>query len=117
AYLPEQNARVSAATDDLLEAAEDGNEEVVAPARTIVNQCAVFSEKGELIGTQSKVLGSGEDEDLARRGRTFNVVPTSVGRLGIMLGGDVLYPEVGRLLAYQDAEMLVLQGACTSMAM
>lgn len=106
AYLPEQTLSVVA----------QGEEGEVAEARAIVNQCAVFGEDGSLLGTQSKVLGSSEDEDLAKRGRTFEVIPTSVGRLGIMLGSDVLYPEVGRLLAYQDAEVLVLQAACPSPA-
>lgn len=85
-------------------------------ANTITNQCAVFGPSGELLGTQAKVLGSSEDEDLAQRGRTWEVIPTEVGRLGIMLGSDVLYPEVGRLLAYQEAEVLVLQGATASAA-
>ncbi len=84
--------------------------------KSILNQCAVFAPNGDLLGTQSKVLGSVEDEDLAQRGRTWEVIPTEVGRLGVMLGSDVLYPEVGRLLAYQEAEVLVLQGASSSAA-
>jgi len=112
AYLPEQSLSVVAQDEegDVTEVLDGGG------ARTVVNQCAVFGEDGSLLGTQSKVLGSMEDEDLAKRGRTFDVIPTSVGRLGIMLGSDVLYPEVGRLLAYQDAEVLILQAACPSPA-
>lgn len=84
--------------------------------KSILNQCAVFAPNGDLLGTQSKVLGSSEDEDIAQRGRTWEVIPTEVGRLGVMLGSDVLYPEVGRLLAYQEAEVLVLQAASSSTA-
>lgn len=106
AYLPEQGTRVVPEVDESEE----------KPARAILNQSAVFGEDGALLGTQSKVLGSSEDEDLVQRGRTFDVIQTNVGRLGIMLGSDVLYPEVGRLLAYQDAEVLVLQAACPTPA-
>lgn len=36
--------------------------------------------------------------------------------MGLLLGSDVLYPEVGRVLAYQNAEMILLQGACPKAA-
>jgi len=78
----------------------------------IVNQSAVFGPNGDLLGQQSKVLGYVDDADIAQRGRVWEVIPTEVGRVGIMLGSDVLYPEVGRLLAYQNAEILILQAAC-----
>jgi predicted amidohydrolase len=78
----------------------------------IYNLASVFGPGGELLGQQAKVMGSPTDEAIARRGRTWDVIPTEVGRLGLMLGSDVLYPEVGRLLAYQGAEALILQGAC-----
>lgn len=107
AYLPEQSVTVVRESDE---------SDSITEVYQVVNQCAVFGENGDLLGTQSKVLGSAEDEDLARKGRTFEVIATDAGRLGIMLGSDVLYPEVGRLLAYQDAEILVLQAACPSLA-
>lgn len=73
---------------------------------------AVFDEQGELLGTQAKVVLHNEDQDLAQPGSTWDVIPTPVGRLGLMLGADVLFPEVGRVLAYQGADALVVQGAC-----
>ena len=62
------------------------------------------------------MLGYSEDDDIVARGATWDVIPTEVGRLGLMLGSDVLYPEVGRVLAYQGAEMLVVQAACQTPA-
>ena len=78
----------------------------------IYNLAAVFGPGGELLGQQAKVMGAPAEGEAARRGRTWDVIPTEAGRLGLMLGSDVLYPEVGRLLAYQGAEALILQGAC-----
>ena len=38
---------------------------------------------------------------------------TPVGRLGLLFGEEALYPEAGRVLAYQGAELLVILGATT----
>jgi predicted amidohydrolase len=83
----------------------------------IYNLAAVFGPTGDLLGQQSKVMGYPDDQPFARRGRTWEVIASEVGRIGLMLGSDVLYPEVGRLLAYQGAEVLVVQGACPNMAL
>lgn len=77
------------------------------------NLAVVYGPGGERLGYQAKSILHPEDEDLAEPGNEWTVIPTPVGRIGLMLGGDVLYPEVGRLLAYQGAEMLVAQGAAT----
>ncbi|MEX1020798.1 MAG: nitrilase-related carbon-nitrogen hydrolase [Litorilinea sp.] len=74
---------------------------------------AVFDENGELLGTQAKVVLHVEDKDLAQPGSTWDVIPTAVGRLGLILGADVLFPEVGRVLAYQGADVLAVQAAST----
>ncbi len=80
----------------------------------IYNMAAVFGPNGDLLGQQAKVMGSPEDEDIARRGQAWDVIGTEMGAIGLMLGSDVMFPEVGRLLAYQGAEVLVVQGACPS---
>jgi predicted amidohydrolase len=80
----------------------------------IRNLAAVFGPQGELLGQHAKVMLHPQDQDMARPGSGWDVIQTEVGRLGLMLGSDVLFPEVGRLLAYQGAEFLVAQGACTN---
>lgn len=77
------------------------------------NIAVVYGPGGERLGYQAKGILHPEDEDLAQPGAEWNVIQTDVGRIGLMLGGDVLYPEIGRLLAYQGAEMLIAQGAAT----
>ncbi len=77
------------------------------------NLVGVFGPAGDLLGVQAKGVLHLEDEDLAQPGSTWRVIATEVGRLGILIGNDLLFPEVGRLLAYQGAEILVGQGAAT----
>ena len=77
------------------------------------NLAVVYGPGGERLGYQAKRVLHPEDEDLAQSGHEWNIIPTPVGQIGLMLGGDLLYPEVGRLLAYQGAELLVAQGAAT----
>jgi predicted amidohydrolase len=77
----------------------------------IRNVAAVFSTDGALLGTQAKVVLGQVDERFCRPGSTWTTIRTDVGALGIMVGSDVLYPEVGRALAFQGAEVLVAQGA------
>lgn len=84
------------------------------PADGVIRNIAVvYGPNGERLGYQAKGILHPEDEDLAQPGAAWDVIQTDVGRIGLMLGGDVLYPEIGRLLAYQGAEMLIAQGAAT----
>jgi predicted amidohydrolase len=85
-------------------------------AGALENRCAVFGPNGDLLGTQSKVLGYAEDEALAQKGSGWQVIATEVGQAGIVIGSDILYPEVGRLLAFQGADFLLVQGACPTQA-
>jgi predicted amidohydrolase len=83
----------------------------------IRNIAAVFGPDGTLLGYQPKVMVHPNDENLGLAGTEWQVIQTEVGRLGLMLGSDVLYPEVGRLLAYQGAEILIGQGAATNVVL
>lgn len=75
------------------------------------NLAAVFAPDGALSGTQAKVVLNSLDEQFCRPGKTWTPIRSEVGALGLMLGNDVLYPEVGRAQAFQGAEILVAQGA------
>jgi len=78
----------------------------------LVNQAVVFGAEGQILGRQVKVSLSQDDEPLALAGHGWSKIDTPVGRIGILLGNDALYPEAGRLLAYQGAKMLLGLGAC-----
>lgn len=79
----------------------------------IRNLAVVFNRDGEVAGRQAKVVLHPADADIAQAGTSWDVIPTEIGQIGLILGSDVLYPEVGRLLAYQGADMLVVQAAST----
>ena len=52
------------------------------------------------------ILGP-EDRSIAEPGDAWHVIDTPAGMLGILLGEEALYPEAGRILAYQGAELLI----------
>jgi predicted amidohydrolase len=83
----------------------------------IRNIAAIFGPNGELLGYQAKGVLHTEDGDLAQPGSEWRVINSDLGRIGVMLGSDMLYPEVGRLLSYQGAEILVGQGVATDRAL
>lgn len=83
----------------------------------IRNIAVIFGPDGGQLGYQAKGVLHPEDQGLAQPGSEWRVIQTDVGRIGLMLGSDMLYPEVGRLLAYQGAEILIGQGAATDRAM
>ncbi len=83
----------------------------------IRNIAGVFGPSGELLGYQAKVMLHPQDQGLVQPGSDWQVIQTEVGHLGLMLGTDVLYPEAGRVLAFQRAEILVAQGAATNVVL
>lgn len=86
------------------------------PADQVIrNITGVFGESGDLLGYQAKVMLHEQDKPFAQSGTDWHVIPTPVGALGIMIGSDILFPEVGRLLTYKGTEMLIAQGACRDM--
>jgi hypothetical protein len=44
---------------------------------------------------------------------TWQAIQTPIGRLGVLLGNDMFYPEAGRILAYGGAEILAGVGAAS----
>ena len=77
----------------------------------IRHQAAVFGPDGTVLGRHNKMALSPEDEGLAVAGDAWTVVPTPAGRIGILLGEEALFPEAGRVLAYDGAELLVTLAA------
>lgn len=84
----------------------------LADAAGVTRQRAsVFGPDGALLGRHDKLALSREDEGLATAGDAWHVINTPVGRLGILIGEEALYPEAGRVLAYQGADVLVTLAA------
>ena len=67
----------------------------------------VFGPDGQELGAQAAVTLRRDENPLVEAGRGWQAIQTPVGRLGILLGYDMLYPETGRALAYAGAEALI----------
>jgi predicted amidohydrolase len=76
------------------------------------NTCYVFDPRGDVVGYQEKLVLTRQDEELCSPGDRVTVLPTEFGRLGVIIGSDVLYPEPARALAVQGADVLVAPAAC-----
>jgi predicted amidohydrolase len=74
--------------------------------------CFVFGPNGQIIGQQEKVHLTVEEMRFCQAGLGFGAIETEVGRIGVLIGEDVLFPESGRLLAYQGADLLINLIAC-----
>lgn len=75
---------------------------------------AVFGPDGELLGQQAAVTLAANEVGFVEPGIQWQAIDTPVGRLGLLIGNDMLYPEPGRLLAYAGAEILVGLGTANS---
>ena len=72
----------------------------------------LVSPQGKILGCQKQLFLSREERSLGiSRGEDAEVFSTSLGKIGLMLGSDAYYPEVGRILALNGAEMVCHCGA------
>jgi predicted amidohydrolase len=67
----------------------------------------VFGPDGMVLGRQEKIHPTNEEESFCQAGEFLQAIDTPVGRLGILIQEDVLYPECGRILAYNGVEILI----------
>ncbi len=78
----------------------------------IYHEAWLISDKGEVRGSQRQLFLSREERELGwSRGDTAASFSTALGKLGIIIGTDAWYPEVGRVLALQGTEILCHCGA------
>ncbi|MBM3129451.1 MAG: carbon-nitrogen hydrolase family protein [Chloroflexi bacterium] len=62
---------------------------------------------GALMGQYHKVHLKPEERPIFRGGFRFPVFETTFGRIGLMLGWDIAFPEAARSLALDGAELIV----------
>jgi predicted amidohydrolase len=73
---------------------------------TLRNRAYLFDLDGTVLGFQDKLNLAPDERDLASPGTDLTVFDTSLGRLGVLIGWDALYPELARLLAVQGADLI-----------
>jgi predicted amidohydrolase len=72
----------------------------------------LFSPRGELMGVQEQLFLSRQDKKWGlTRGNEAPVFETELGNLGLVVGTDAWYPEVGRILSLKGANILCHCGA------
>src|SRR5436190_20403964 len=77
----------------------------------LYNSAALVGPEGELLGTYNKIHLRGEERMAFREGFKMPVIDThEIGKIGLMLGSDLAFPEVGRSLSLDGAELLCVMG-------
>jgi predicted amidohydrolase len=75
---------------------------------SLVAQSYLFAPDGHIAGRQRQThLGAQEKAWGLARGEDLSVFDTPLGGIGLIVGEDVRYPEVSRILALQGATILV----------
>lgn len=78
---------------------------------TVRQAAPVLSPEGQVVGRQGQTHLSAAERALGLApAEELVVIATPLGRLGLVLGQDVLIPEVSRILCLLGAEILVHQG-------
>ncbi len=77
----------------------------------LYNSAVLVGPEGELLGTYNKIHLRGEERMAFREGFKMPVIDThEIGKIGLMLGSDLAFPEVGRSLTLDGAELLCVLG-------
>jgi 5-aminopentanamidase len=71
------------------------------------NSACFIGEDGEVIGTFQKVHLWDEESTYFQPGSSFNVWPTNIGKIGIMICYDTEFPESARSMALQGADIVL----------
>jgi omega-amidase len=76
-------------------------------AESTIYDCAVLlGPDGEIVDKYHKVHLWGEEKLAFRPGYQYPLMETAMGRLGLVLGWDLAFPEVARTYALRGAEVL-----------
>lgn len=78
----------------------------------IYHTSCIISPRGEIILEQDQTHLSKRERDLGlQRGKILETVKTEIGSLGLCVGNDCYYPEVSRILALQEADVILCPNA------
>jgi predicted amidohydrolase len=74
---------------------------------TVRHRAYLFDLDGEVLGYSEKLNLGYAEQELASPGSELSALDTRFGRVGVLIGQDVMYPELARLLAIQGADLLI----------
>lgn len=67
----------------------------------------IIDNNGNLTGTQQRIQVSKEEAPYVKAGDGLQVIESPLGRIGFLIGLDLLYPELASSLVNQGAELLL----------
>ncbi len=71
----------------------------------VFKHSAVIADKGKLLGVTDMAHSIDESEFVA--GGSLRVYDTSAGKIGLLIGEDLFFPETARVLALCDADIII----------
>lgn len=71
----------------------------------VFRHSVVVADKGKLLGVTDMVHSIDQSEFVA--GGNFRVYDTSAGKIGVLVGEDLFFPESARVLALCDADIII----------
>ena len=74
---------------------------------TLRHRAYVFGIDGHILGYQDKLNLTPDEQEWVVPGTDLTILDAPFGRFGLLIGQDLLYPELARLVAVQGAELLV----------
>jgi predicted amidohydrolase len=74
---------------------------------SVRHRAYLFDNDGEVLGYAEKLNLAYTEQELATPGSNLPVLESRFGRIGILIGQDVMYPELARLLAIQGADLVI----------
>ncbi len=75
-------------------------------ASQLMYTAVLIGATGSVIGQYQQVHLDPESRDWAKPGNMLSIVETELGRVGILLGYDGLFPEAARVLALEGADII-----------
>ncbi len=75
---------------------------------SIYNTAVLIGPEGKIIGKHRKMHRFLDEKDVITPGDGYTVVDTELGKLGLMVCYDAVFPEVARNLALLDAEVILM---------
>jgi len=115
-WLLEYREHGSRATEQLCTAARESGIFVISGANYMPDatptytglriRSVLISPDGRRLGQQDKVHLYGNEKTVAEPGEQYNVFQTTLGRIGILICYDNMFPEAARTLALKGADLL-----------
>ncbi len=97
--------------------AREFNLTIVAGSGYLPDMTGVLRHRSFVFGPDGRMLGfhdqtaAPQTESQIQLGDDLNVIDTPAGRLGILIEGEALYPEIARVMAFRGADLLVCLAA------